>query len=309
MVSIITPVIEVNNLWFSYNGIYTLNGITLTIPSATIMAVVGPNGAGKSTLFKCLVGLLKPLSGTIEIMGVDVVEHPRHAYNKIGYLPERAGIYDSLTVEQSLWYAGSIHSIKEEELKTSIDKLSLTFKMHDRLQQKTETLSKGLRQTVAIMQAFIHDPKIALLDEPASGLDPEARDRLSRFLNEKKNDGVTILISSHILSEIESYSTQLLILKDGIVIEEKNIGTEHISNQTLRLSISSPFQNVVELLQAHPKVGEVAQLNGSIDFEFSGNESDKADLFQKVTPLNKTISGLETIQSKLKKAYFDSMQE
>jgi len=273
------------------------------------MAVVGPNGAGKSKLFKCLVGLLKPLSGTIEIMGVDVVEHPRHAYNKIGYLPERAGIYDNLTVEQCLWYAGSIYSIREEELRASIDKLSLTFKMHDRLQQKTGTLSKGLRQTVAIMQAFIHDPKIALLDEPASGLDPEARDTLSRFLNERKNNGVTILISSHILSEIESYSTQLLILKDGIAIEEKNIGTEHISNQTLRLSISSPFQNVVELLQAHPKVGEVAQSNSSIDFEFRGNESDKADLFQKVIPLNKTISGLETIQSKLKKAYFDSIQE
>ena len=301
--------LETKNLSMRFGGICAVDNVDFKLNAGELRCLIGPNGAGKSTLFKCLVGLLKPLSGTIEIMGVDVVEHPRHAYNKLGYLPERAGIYDSLTVEQSLWYAGSIHSIREEELRTSIDKLSLTFKMRDRLQQKTETLSKGLRQTVGIMQAFIHDPKIALLDEPASGLDPEARDRLSRFLIEKKNDGVTILISSHILSEIESYSTQLLILKDGVAIEDKNVGTEHISNQTLRLSISSPFQNVVELLQAHPKVGEVAQSNDSIDFEFRGNETDKADLFQKVIPLNKTISGLETIQSKLKKAYFDSIQE
>jgi ABC-2 type transport system ATP-binding protein len=273
------------------------------------MAVVGPNGAGKSTLIKSLVGLLKPLSGTIEIMGVDVVEHPRHAYKKIGYLPERAGIYDALTIEQSLWYAGSIHSIGEEDLKASISKLSLAFKMHDHLQKKIGTLSKGLRQTVAIMQAFIHDPKIVLLDEPASGLDPEARARLSTFLTDKKNEGVTTLISSHILSEIESYSTQLLILKDGKAIERNDIGNEHVSNQTLRLSVSSPFEDVVDFLRAHPEVGRIVESTGSIEFEFRGNEDDKADLFQKIIPLNKTISGLETIQSKLKKAYFDSIRE
>jgi ABC-2 type transport system ATP-binding protein len=308
-VEIITPVIEVNNLWSSYNGTYALNGVSFAIPSATIMAVVGPNGAGKSTLFKCLVGLIKPLTGSIEIGGVDVIKNPRHAYKKIGYLPERAGVYDALTVEQSLWYAGAIHSIRESDLRVSINTLTLAFKMHDRLQKKIGALSKGLRQTVAIMQAFINNPKIALLDEPASGLDPEARVRLATFLMEKKNQGTTILVSSHILSEIESYSTRLLILKDGQAIEKNHIDIGDVSCQMLRLSISAPFKDVVDFLQAHPKVDELITSSGSIEFGFTGNESDKADLFQKIVPLNKTISGLEIIQSKLKKAYFDSTQE
>ena len=228
---------------------------------------------------------------------------------KIGYLPERAGVYDALTVEQSLWYAGAIHSIRESDLRVSINTLTLAFKMHDRLQKKIGALSKGLRQTVAIMQAFINNPKIALLDEPASGLDPEARVRLATFLMEKKNQGTTILVSSHILSEIESYSTRLLILKDGQAIEKNHIDIGDVSCQMLRLSISAPFKDVVDFLQAHPKVDELITSSGSIEFGFTGNESDKADLFQKIVPLNKTISGLEIIQSKLKKAYFDSTQE
>ncbi|MFP6680824.1 MAG: ABC transporter ATP-binding protein, partial [Gammaproteobacteria bacterium] len=165
--------IEVQNLIFEYPGHRAIDDVSFTINRDSVTALVGPNGAGKTTLMRCLCGLERPLSGSIIIDGIDVIENPRRSHEKIGYLSDFFGLYDELQVAQCLRYAAEANGVRNnvsESIRQTAERLRLT----ERLYQHVGELSRGLRQRVAIGQAMIHNPRVLILDEPASGLDPEA---------------------------------------------------------------------------------------------------------------------------------------
>lgn len=211
--------ISVHNLTFDYPGKRAIQHVNFSIEPGTITALVGPNGAGKSTLMRCLAALETPSSGTIHINKLDILENPREAHSLMGYLADFFGLYDDLTVEQCLRYHAMVQNIPKQELQTAIEKVAIRMQIQDILFQETKTLSRGQRQRLAIAQAIIHHPKVLILDEPASGLDPEARYHLSQLLVLLAQEGITMLISSHILSELEDYCTHMLILRDGKIVK------------------------------------------------------------------------------------------
>lgn len=196
-------VIDVSNLSFSYHGKTVLKDVSFKVPKNSVVALVGPNGAGKTTLMRCIVGLHAPISGTVRVNGIDVFENPRAVHRKIGYLSDFFGVYEQLTVKQCLLHAAGSQNIPADIRQKRMLDVAGKLDLLDRLDEKSYGLSRGYRQRLGIGLAIMHKPEILILDEPASGMDPEARINLSELIRDLKNDGLTILVSSHILAELK----------------------------------------------------------------------------------------------------------
>ena len=190
------PMIEVRNLVYEYPTSRALDGVSLRIESGAITALVGPNGAGKSTLMRCMAALEAPYAGEVLIDGVDTRKAPREIHRKLAFLPDFFGLYDQLTVERCLIFAARAHGLGGEQIGAAVRKAAIRVGLDDRMQARAAELSRGLRQRLAIAQAIVHEPKVILLDEPASGLDPDARRSLSALFLELKSAGMTLVVSS-----------------------------------------------------------------------------------------------------------------
>lgn len=237
MVAMNQPVISVKDLTYYYPGKMALENVSFTIEKGSITALVGPNGAGKSTLLRSLAGLDLPFAGEIEIAGVNVIKDPRLAHTRIGYLSDDFGLYKDLAVCDVLEFIAGCHGFTGETLKQNLDWVTQTLRLETVLKQKCGTLSRGWRQRTGIAMAILHQPEVLLLDEPASGLDPEARAELSSIMKALQARGITSLVSSHILAELEEYCTSMLVLRDGKVQQHVSLQA-HRQEQKSLLTIS-----------------------------------------------------------------------
>lgn len=211
------PAISVRDLVVEYPNLRALNRVSFEIPRGSVTALVGPNGAGKSTLMRCLVALDRPFSGEVRIDGLDTMAAPREVHRRVGYLSDSFGLYDDLSVARCVQHAAASHGLKGAALKARVATLIELVGLQDLLERRAGTLSRGERQRVGLAQALAHDPMILVLDEPASGLDPGARHRLATLLKRLSAEGKSIVVSSHILAELEDYSNWMLTLEGGEV--------------------------------------------------------------------------------------------
>lgn len=212
-----SPVIQVEDVAYDYPSARALEGVSFTVESGVVLALVGPNGAGKSTLMRCIAALDAPTEGRIRVAGLDVAEDPRGVHRVIGYLPDFFGLYEELTVRRALTYAARSRGVAAAAAPDAVARAAGRVQLTDRLDQRAGELSRGLRQRLAIAQTIVHDPKVLILDEPAAGLDPEARRSLSQLILSLAAEGMTIMVSSHILAELEDYSTSMLMIQNGRV--------------------------------------------------------------------------------------------
>ncbi len=255
--------INSRNIIFDYPGVRALNDVSFSVSKGAIVALVGPNGAGKTTLLSCLAGLEIPFSGSITIDGIDVLENPRACHRRVGYLADFFGLYQDLTVEQCLRYACRIHEVNSRDEDATVKRAAMRLGIDDRMHMRAGALSRGLRQRLAIAQSIVHEPGLLLLDEPASGLDPEARHELSRLFIELQQQGMTLLVSSHILAELEEYCTDMLILRDGMMVESEHITSRQKDLVSMRLQLlngSADIQQVfanIEGIEAVEVQGQV----------------------------------------------------
>jgi ABC-2 type transport system ATP-binding protein len=235
------PIARVAGLDYEYPGVRALSGVSFELARGTVTALVGPNGAGKTTLLRCLAGLDAPLEGAIEVAGVDVLEAPREAHRKLGYLSDFFGVYEALTVAQCLAHAAAMQGVPGAGVDEAVRRTALRLGLADRLGQAAGTLSRGLRQRLAIGQALIHGPELLLLDEPAAGLDPEARHSLAALFRTLEDEGMTLIVSSHILAELDEYSTHMLVLRGGEVVEHRALeGGPGPGERRLRVGLAAP---------------------------------------------------------------------
>ncbi len=245
--------LHVQNLIFDYPGHRAVNNVSLHLERGSITALVGPNGAGKSTLMRLCAGLDQPFSGTVFLDGLDVHANPRQAHRRMGYLPDFFGLYDELTVLQGLLYRAASQGVPKVQRRAVAQAAAVRLEISDRLEQKAGTLSRGLRQRLAIAQAVLHEPTFLMLDEPASGLDPSARIELSAVLRNLARNGMTILVSSHILAELEDYSTHILMLRQGTVVDHAPLavmGAVTERRVEIRLDFASPVSDLRKRLLA-----------------------------------------------------------
>lgn len=235
-----TPGIVVDRVRFDYAGLRALDDVSFTVERGSVTAIVGPNGAGKTTLLRCIVALERPMLGTIRVADIDVLDAPRACHRRIGFLADTYGLYDTLTVRQCLTYAALAQGVARTAVAHTVTQTAVRLGLTEKLTARAGALSRGQRQRVAIGQAIIHTPEVLILDEPASGLDPEARDGLAQLLTQLQREGMTLLVSSHILAELDAYSTHMLVLRAGRVIEHRALASITPTGRRVRLELATP---------------------------------------------------------------------
>ena len=297
--------LKAQDIRFSYPDHEALKGISFELKKQTITALIGPNGAGKTTLLRCLAALHAPLSGSIQFDGSDIQEFPRLAHRKLGYLADDFGLYKDLTVEQCLEHAAGIQlltgSANEKAVKNTITRLELT-KYAD---TKTKNLSRGWRQRVGIGTAIVHNPQLLLLDEPASGLDPEARQHLSVLMCKLKDEGMTLLVSSHILAELESYCEEMLILKDGKLVS-KSAKSE---KPKILITLSEKARQFADILKAEKKLSNLKIKANNIIFSWNGDQKSQNALLKRLMKKGLPITSFAEATESMQDLYFASIGE
>ncbi len=258
------------NIVYEYPGHRALDDVSFEIPQGSITALVGPNGAGKTTLLRCLAALSKPYSGEIFLQGTDIIQNPGSCKKLVGFLNDFYGLYDSLTVKQALVYFAMAYKLDEYHIPSRIKEVLSSLNLEDKLDQPISSLSRGQRQRLAIGQSVIHNPAFLILDEPASGLDPEARYNLSKLLVELNKNGMTILVSSHILAELNEYANNLLIIKNGKIIQNNIVSSKppEQEHRVLVLHFLKIDDTTKAILDAYPSVigSKLESLTATINF-------------------------------------------
>lgn len=207
--------IEVKGLTKSYLDFTAIKNLEFGVSQGAVFGFIGPNGAGKTTTIRILATLLEPTSGSVKIDGKDVVEEPEKVRRVIGYMPDEFGVYEGITVQEYLdFFAAACGVARKQRARTIADVMALTdLAQHEK--KLVASLSKGMRQRLCLAKTLVHDPKVLILDEPANGLDPRARIELRVLLKELASMGKTIVISSHILTELSDVCTEVGIIERG----------------------------------------------------------------------------------------------
>ncbi len=296
--------IEASHITFEYPGKRALKDVSFTIEKGSITALVGPNGAGKTTLMRCIAALDDPFSGTIYVDGIGSHEKPREIHRRIGYLSDFFGLYNDLTVKQSLTYIASIHKMDAHQQDKRIKEISGLLGLDKYINAGVGTLSRGWRQRVGIAQAIVHNPSLLLLDEPASGLDPEARKGLSNLFLALAEQGMTLVVSSHILAELEDYCTDMLLLRNGRMIEHR-ASTEQKNALILVITLTEAASKHLAKIKKMAGVENPRADKRQVECLFAGDEKAKhlllAELLEKKVP----VSDFTVKKRRLQDIYMD----
>lgn len=295
--------IEVRDLIYEYPSKRALDGVSLRVAPQTIVALVGPNGAGKTTLLRCLAALSPPYAGAVAIDGLDTREVPRQIHERLGYLPDFYGLYDDLSVRRCLLYAARSHGIAPALAAAAVEKAAARVGLSERLETKAGELSRGLRQRLAIAQTIVHEPKVLLLDEPAAGLDPQARRDLSRLLLSLRDSGMTLIISSHILAELEDYSSEMIIIEDGRVVGGQPVKVRDDERPRYVVELATARSDLREFLTgAGVDVVEADDRHALI--VLSHNAGARAKLLRDLVAAGFDVASFSAATKELEDAYF-----
>ncbi|MEJ2701200.1 MAG: ABC transporter ATP-binding protein [Sedimentisphaerales bacterium] len=270
--------IETKNLTKNYGNLTAVDDLSLTIQAGDIFGFIGPNGAGKTTTMRILVTLLEPTRGKAFIDGLDVSKDGKNVRRRVGYMPDFMGVYDDLKVFEYLEFFAAAFGIERRKRKGIVDGVLELTDLQSKQAATVDSLSRGMQQRLGLARVLIHDPKVLILDEPASGLDPRARIEIRELLRELKRMGKTIMISSHILSELEEICDHVGIIEHGRLVFSGTI--EEIRPRLgihgkVRVRVADDQDRAIELLSALPQVHQVQAVGAEIAVTF--NEGQDGD--------------------------------
>lgn len=306
--------IKVSNLIFDYMTKRALHGLSFEIEKGSIVALIGPNGAGKTTLMRCLAGLVKPFSGEIYLDDINVAEDSRNAHRHISYLSDVFGLYDNLTARQCLRYAALAFDIPTGEIDQRVSETAAMLNLTEHLDTYAGNLSRGLRQRLAIALGIIHKPEFIILDEPASGLDPEARLELSKLFVALKEQGHTLLISSHILAELEDYATDVIVLNAGRIVKYEKFGSKTTSADTnnkinITLRVKGSPEQAIQFLEENNSTSDIFGDGTYIHAAVWGTENELCALLRALIKADIRVIEFRPEKNSLKTAYFETLKE
>lgn len=294
--------IKVTSVSKIYKNQKALNEVSFSADKGQIIGFLGPNGAGKSTMMKILTGFIKPNAGEVFVDEIDVLKNPLEAQKIIGYLPEHNPLYTDMFVREYLQFQASIYKVDKSEIEACIEKVGLTEEAHKKINQ----LSKGYQQRVGLAAAILHNPKVLILDEPTTGLDPnqivEIRELIKSLGKEK-----TVLFSTHIMQEVEAVCDRVIIIKKGEILIDKKLSELKENNQqvievTFDSKIEEQFVNSLPNVISYknnydttwyitfestedmrPKIFDFAQENGLKILSLNTQNKNLETLFREVT--------------------------
>jgi len=215
--------VELKDATKRYNEIVAVNKLNLTIDKGEIFGLLGPNGSGKSTTLKMLLGLVAPDTGSVTVLGFDITKHPVEVKQLTGYVPEAANIYEFLTGIEYLDFIADVYSVPPEEKKQRITEYLKALQLEGREGDMINSYSDGMKKKISLISAFIHKPKLLLLDEPLNALDPRSARIVKDFLHELKGQGVTTIMTTHVLEIAEAICDRIGIMYQGQLLALGNM--------------------------------------------------------------------------------------
>lgn len=216
--NVTATVVKAENICKSYNDRSVLRNISLDIKAGEVIGYIGPNGAGKSTTIKILTGILPDFEGTASVLGVDVRTEPIEVKKRIGYIPENAALYETLTPMEYLTFVGQLYKLSRAQIVKKAGELLSVFELGEHMDSRMTTFSKGMRQKVLFVAGLIHNPSVIFLDEPLSGLDANSVILVKEILMKLKQIGKTVFYSSHLMDVVEKISDRIIIINRGELI-------------------------------------------------------------------------------------------
>ena len=306
--------LKLDHLTKKYGEFTALNGLSLEIADSQLHGFVGPNGAGKTTTMRILATLLKPTSGTAVIDGADVEKNASEARRLIGYMPDFFGVYDSLKCWEYLDFYGRCYHLPAAERKKMTDRLLDLVQLSEKRDAYVDSLSRGMKQRLCLARSLIHDPKLLILDEPASGMDPRARADMKGILRTLREMGKTVLISSHILPELSEMCDSLTILDHGQLVFSGSVealADRMNGNAPLLIRLAegcgeAAVDQAVACLKEIPFVKEILQEESCLlRIRMEGGEQENMQILREMTARGIPVCDFHRASMNLEKVFME----
>ncbi|MEO8541589.1 MAG: ABC transporter ATP-binding protein [bacterium] len=301
------PAIELDRAGRTFGERIALHPLDLAIPAGEVFGLLGPNGSGKTTTLRILATLISPSTGTARILGHDVTSDPMSVRRNVGVMPEKPSLYERLTVRDNLVFWADAHGVPDARgaITSALDFVGLAGRADDRVGQ----LSKGWRQRVALARAIVHRPKVLLLDEPSSGLDPSAAAAMERMIRQLVSDGATVLMNTHRLAEAERICDRVAILRHGHLLEigtPRQLRARLLGNVVKVELASAPVLSVRRAVEATPGIEDVRWLPTGFTCRLADADADTPPLVVRLVHAGASI--ISVVQAgDLEQAYLELM--
>ena len=296
----------INDLTKNYGSFTAVNHLSLHIPEGDLFGFVGPNGAGKTTTIRIVCGLLKASGGTVRIGGTEAAVGSKKMKRLIGYVPDFFGVYDNLKVREYMDMYGSMYGMTTRDIARLTDDLLELVNLSDKKEFYVDTLSRGMKQRLCVARALLHNPKLLILDEPSSGLDPRARVEMKELLKNLHSMGKTIVISSHILSELSEMCNSIGIMNHGQLITAGRI--EDIMQQIsggsrIHIHVASDIEPAVRMLKEQAYVTVESVRENELIITFGGTDEEVCALIGRLIQNQVILTGFHREEGNLESLF------
>jgi len=305
----IQPALEAEGVRRAFGSVQAVINATLTVPPGTVTALIGPNGCGKTTLMLMLAGLLRPDAGTISVAGRDPLTDGPAARSRIGWMPDSLGTWDSLTCVETLTTFGRAYGVSAAEARDRAFALLERVHLAELAAQPARVLSRGQKQRLSLARALVHNPSVLILDEPASGLDPRSRVELRELVRELAAEGAAVLISSHVLSELDEMVDDAVFMSKGVTLGDSADALVAAARQRWRVT-GRPGADVHATLSTLSRDWSPAvESDPSQALVQVADEDDAADLLAALVAAGARISAFGPVGSALEQVYLTMEEE
>ncbi len=301
--------IDLRNITKRYDKLTAVDNLSLALGPGEIFGFIGPNGAGKTTTIKILATLLEPTTGTAFVDGINVVENPDAVRARIGYMPDTFGVYDEFKVWEYLDFFAAAYKVPKGDRPGLIDLVLDLTNLSNKKDAYVEGLSRGMKQRLCLARTMVHNPKVLLLDEPASGLDPRARIEIRDLLKELRNLGKTIIVSSHILPELADFCTSVGIIEKGKLLVSGPIDSligDNLGARVLEIKVPAEDKATAsKVLGPLTGVRNVAERGEFLDVQFDGGIDAQNDLLLALINAKVRIVSFGEVQTDLEAVFMN----
>jgi ABC-2 type transport system ATP-binding protein len=298
-------ILETENIRKEFGTLVAVNDVNISVEEGQVLGLIGPNGAGKTTLLRMLGTLLRPSSGNAKVKGYDLSTEYIDIRKDIGFLPDFFNLYSDLTIEECLEYFARAYHVDGKEIPTRVEKVLSYIELEEKRHSLIRNLSRGMVQRMGVGSLLVHEPALFLLDEPASGLDPTGRIQLRKVLKKISQEGKTIIISSHILTELSGFCTHIVIMNKGVI--EMAGAVEDIERQVLQsglihIRVLDDAEKALEVLRHREEVKIIKSDGNEIIIETTKEP-------EKVAQLNSELvgAGIKVVSFSVEKANLEDV--
>ncbi|MCX7804377.1 MAG: ABC transporter ATP-binding protein [Planctomycetota bacterium] len=298
--------IKIRGFTRRFGDLVAVSGLDLDIEKGDVFGFIGPNGAGKTTTIRFLATLLKPTSGQAWVNGYPVTSRPDDVKRSIGFMPDTFGVYDGMKVWEFLDFFAAAYGIPKSKRIAVVSDVMELLDLTSRKDALVQTLSRGMQQRLCLAKTLVHDPPVLILDEPASGLDPRARVEIKALLRELQRMGKTILISSHILSELADFCNKIGIIEKGRLLAAgpvKDVVAGVRQHRVIMVEVAGEAEKCEIFLAHDPRVKNLTAAPPQFRFEFRGSDAEVADLHRGIVAAGVQLLWFREVEANLEEVF------